>query len=109
MGTLYHIGRPPSKYFLTQKMGVSVALVFHKYILLTEKFGQKNDIHDILVITKMYILETWTLVSESVKFKHIDFTSIEQQVLTTYTNLCRFCFFGTVPVLPPNVGANENP
>ena len=41
------------------------------------------------------------------KFKHIYFTSIEKQVLTTYTNLSRFCFLGTTPVLAPNVWANE--
>ena len=40
-------------------------------------------------------------------FKHIYFTSIEKQVLTTYTNLSRFCFLGTTPVLAPNVWANE--
>ena len=43
----------------------------------------------------------------SLKFKHIYFTSIEKQVLTTYTNLSRFCFLGTTPVLAPNVWANE--
>ena len=43
------------------------------------------------------------------KLKHIYFTSIEKQVLTTYTNLSRFCFLGTTPVLAPNVWANENP
>ena len=41
------------------------------------------------------------------KFKHIYFTSIEKQVLTTYTNLSPFCFLGTAPVLAPNVWANE--
>ena len=42
------------------------------------------------------------------KFKHIYFTSIEEkQVLTTYTNLSRFCFLGTTPVLAPNVWAND--
>ena len=41
------------------------------------------------------------------KFKHIYFTSIEKQVLTTYTNLSRFCFLGTTPVLAPNVWSNE--
>ena len=41
------------------------------------------------------------------KFKHIYFTSIEKQVLTTYFNLSRFCFLGTTPVLAPNVWANE--
>ena len=41
------------------------------------------------------------------KFKHIYSTSIEKQVLTTYTNLSRFCFLGTTPVLTPNVWANE--
>ena len=40
------------------------------------------------------------------KFKYIYFTSIEKQVLTTYTNLSRFCFLGTTPVLAPNVWAN---
>ena len=40
------------------------------------------------------------------KFKHIYFTSIEKQVLTTYTNLSRFCFLGTTPVLALNVWAN---
>ena len=40
------------------------------------------------------------------KFKHIYFTSIEKQV-TTYTNLSRFCFLETAPVLVPNVWANE--
>ena len=37
------------------------------------------------------------------------FTSIEKQVLTTYTNLSQLCFLGTKPVLAPNVWANENP
>ena len=32
---------------------------------------------------------------------------MEKQVLTTYTNLSRFCFLGTTPVLAPNVWANE--
>ena len=32
---------------------------------------------------------------------------IERQVLTTYTNLSRFCFLGTTPVRPPNVWDNE--
>ena len=41
------------------------------------------------------------------KFKPIYFTSIEKQVLTTYTNLSRFCFLGTTPVLARNVWANE--
>ena len=41
------------------------------------------------------------------KFKHIYFTSIEKQVLTTYTNLSRFCFLGSTPVLAPNVWADE--
>ena len=41
------------------------------------------------------------------KFKHIYFTSIEKQVLTTFTNLFRFCFLGTTPVLAPNAWANE--
>ena len=40
-------------------------------------------------------------------FKHIYFTSIEKQVLTTYTNLSLFCFLGTTPVLAPNVWTNE--
>ena len=44
-----------------------------------------------------------------VLFKHIYFTLIEKQVLTTYTNLSRFCFLGTTPVLAPYVWANENP
>ena len=39
--------------------------------------------------------------------KNIYFTWIEKQVLTTYTNLSRFCFLGTTPVLAPNVWANE--
>ena len=45
---------------------------------------------------------------DSVKLKHIFFTSIEKQVLTTYTNLSPFCSLGTTPVLAPNVCANEN-
>ena len=40
-------------------------------------------------------------------FKHIYFTSIEKQVLTTYANLSRFFFLGTTPVPAPNVWANE--
>ena len=32
---------------------------------------------------------------------------IEKQVLSTYTNLSRFCFLGTTPVLALNVWANE--
>ena len=54
-------------------------------------------------------------------FKCIHFTSIKKQVRTTIkkqvrttytcTNLSRFCFLGTTPVLEPNVTvwANENP
>ena len=38
---------------------------------------------------------------------HIYFTSIEKQVLRTCTNLFRFCFLQTTPVLAPNVWANE--
>ena len=41
------------------------------------------------------------------KFKHIYFTSIEKQILTTYTNLSRFCFLEITPVIAPNVSANE--
>ena len=37
------------------------------------------------------------------------FTSIQIQVLTTYTNFSRFCFLGTTPLLAPNVWATENP
>ena len=37
------------------------------------------------------------------------FTSIEKQVLTAYSNLSRFCFLGTTPVLAPNVWAYEIP
>ena len=44
-----------------------------------------------------------------VQFKLIYFTSIEKQVLTTYTNLCQFRFLGTTPVLVLNTWANENP
>ena len=40
-------------------------------------------------------------------FKHVYFTSIEKKVRTTYTNLSRFCFLGTTPVLAPNMWANE--
>ena len=40
--------------------------------------------------------------------KHIYFTSSEKLVLTTYTNLSRFCFLGTT-ILAPNVCANEYP
>ena len=43
----------------------------------------------------------------SYKFNHIYFTWIKKQVLTTYTNLFRFCFLGTTPVLAQNVSANE--
>ena len=39
--------------------------------------------------------------------KHIYFTSIDKKVLTTYTNLSRFCFLGTTPVLASNLWANE--
>ena len=46
-------------------------------------------------------------MSDLFKFKHNYFTSIEKQVLTTYTNLSQFCFLGTTPVLAPNVWANE--
>ena len=42
-------------------------------------------------------------------FKRIYFTSIEKQVLTIYTNLSRFCFLGTTPVLAPKMWSNENP
>ena len=43
----------------------------------------------------------------SISFKHLYFTSIEKQVLATYTNLSRFCFLGTTPVIAPNAWANE--
>ena len=39
--------------------------------------------------------------------KYIYFTSTEKQVLTTNTNLSRFCFLGSTPVLAPTVWANE--
>ena len=51
--------------------------------------------------------EAETMECLSLKFKHIYFTSIEKQVLTTYTNLSRFCFLGTTPTLAPKVWANE--
>ena len=38
---------------------------------------------------------------------NIYFASIEKQVLTFYTNLSRFWFLGTTPVLALNVWANE--
>ena len=50
---------------------------------------------------------SYCVVDSLVKFKHIYFTSTEKQVLTTFTNLSRFCFLGTTPVLAPNVWANE--
>ena len=53
-----------------------------------------------------YIWSTLAL-SNVFKFKHIYFKLIEKQVLTTYSNLSRFCFLGTTPVLAPNVWANE--
>ena len=37
----------------------------------------------------------------------ISLTIFILQVLTTYTNLSRFCFLGTAPVLARNVWANE--
>ena len=46
-------------------------------------------------------------ISELFKFEHIYFTSIQKQILTTYTNLSRFCFLGTTQVLAPNVCAKE--
>ena len=39
--------------------------------------------------------------------KPIYFTSIEKQVLTTYTNLFRYCFVGTTLVLAPNMLADK--
>ena len=56
--------------------------------------------------------DSWEYVStfvefSLVKFNHIYFTSIEKQILTPYTNLSRFCFLGTTPVLVPNVWAIE--
>ena len=41
------------------------------------------------------------------KFKHIYFTLIEKQFLTTYTNLFWICFLVITPVLAPNVWDNE--
>ena len=41
------------------------------------------------------------------RFYCIYFTSIEKQVLTTYTNLSQFCYLGTTPVLTPNMWASE--
>ena len=49
------------------------------------------------------------VVWKEYQFKHIHLTSIQKQVLTTYTNLSRFFFLGTTPVLAPNVWADENP
>ena len=43
------------------------------------------------------------------KFIQIYFTSIEKQVFTANTNLSRFYFQGTTPVLAPNVWIIENP
>ena len=42
------------------------------------------------------------------RVKHIYFTSIEKQVLTTYTNFFRFYSVGTTPVFMPNMWAIEN-
>ena len=55
----------------------------------------------------MHYSEKYPFVYPLFKFKHIYFTLIEKQVLTAYTNLSRFCFLGTTPVLTPNVWANE--
>ena len=43
------------------------------------------------------------------RVKHLYFTSIEKQVLSTYTYLSRFCFLGPTPVLGPNMWVNKNP
>ena len=60
------------------------------------------------VLNKMFCsLLFCSLQLKKFKFKHTYFSSIEKQVLTTYTNLSRFCFLGTTPVLAPNVWANE--
>ena len=42
------------------------------------------------------------------RVKRIYFTSIEKQVLTTYTNFFRFYSVRTTPVFMPNMWANEN-
>ena len=52
-------------------------------------------------------LNSWRDKTGINSFKHIYFTSIEKQVLTTYTYLYRFIFPGTTPVLAPNVWTNE--
>ena len=44
-----------------------------------------------------------------VELKRIYFTLIEKQVLTTCTDLSRFCFLGTTPVPATNVWASESP
>ena len=72
--------------------------------------GRKGEIAGNMFLKDLYCRHVKTRAcfgKDYVKFKHIYFTSIEKQVLTTSTNLSRFCFLGTTPVLAPNVWANE--
>ena len=60
-----------------------------------------------LVISIFFFSYIFFFLKSFLQFKLIYFTSIQKQVLTTYTNLSRFCFLGTTPVLAPKVWANE--
>ena len=77
------------------------SVIFEIYIFFDDTVYNQTIFEDVV----LYPVQRATLQSSL----NIYFTSIQKQVLTTYTNLSRFCFLGTIPVLVPNVWANENP
>ena len=90
--------------------------LYHKTTLCRKTFGLYcNDHSNIQLFIKQQNFRPAQIADNKMKgtekfefkFKHIYFTSIKKQVLITYTNLSRFCFLGTTPVLAPNVWANE--
>ena len=67
-----------------------------------------NSCFCLLLADIVTLSDRFSKYNGSYAFKHTCFTSIKKQVLTSYTNLSRFCFLGTTPDLEPNVRANEN-
>ena len=67
---------------------------------LSWKRKENTGAKDEMLVTSIFLFLVY--------FKHIYFTSNEKQVLEIYTNLSRFCFLGTTPVLKPNMWTNEN-
>ena len=86
----------------------TACMIFKYSIELFLKFLKyKQDILRLNCSTHQNACLFGVLRISSLSLKHIYFTLIEKQVLTTYTNFSRFWFLGTTPVLAPNVWANE--